>query len=401
MEVKHYLPAYGGNFADDRDEGDADPDFELLSEVVRDDGFSSLFDNQTDHRVDVTRISPEEYKGDLVKGYCGKLGPGDTLETIRQRYGGGKFKLNKRSNTTGKILLTATVDVAGAPVVVTPSTDPPSASPEASRSGSTMTSIAPIAPVQIDVAGTKLTLPASMADQFQYMQNVILWTKAVAMLFPAPADPNMELLSLFLKGRNDTSNDPIEVLLKLRTAFPDLFERSDVGSANWISVIQEAIKQAGGVLSAMSTARQPVRALPSVVRASSMPQLSAPKTEPVTATDSEPAAEPAAEMEPILNPQPTAWQIGLAMLAEIVKAFRLEPPKEETRVVALLDQCFQLDADRRQILLAFRETGFDWCEGQLEDVFAEAPGQRGEFRRYYEQIFTEYTRADREARFVA
>jgi hypothetical protein len=372
-------------------------EFQLMPEVVRDDGFSSLFDNLTDHRVDVTRISPEEYKGELVKGYCGKLGPGDTFETIRQRFGGGKFRLSKRSNTTGKILLSATVDVAGAPVVVTPSTDPPSASPEASRAVSTITSIAP---VQIDVNGTKLTLPSGLAEQFQYMQGVILWTKAVASIFPAPVDPNMELLGLLVKGRQDTANDPIEMLSKLRTAFPDLFERSDVGSPNWISVIQEAIKQAGTVLGAMSAGRQAPLILPGSSRPNPVAQLSAPKTEPGVAPDSESAAVPVAELETVLNPQPTAWQIGLAMLAEIVKAYRLEPPKEASRVVALLDQCFQLSSDRRQILLAFRQTGFDWCEGQLEDVFAEQPGQRAEFDRYYEEIFTEYTRADREARFV-
>jgi hypothetical protein len=108
---------------------------ETEPDPIEDESFASLFDNLEDSRVDVIRISPEEYKGDLVKGYVGKLGPGDTLETLRQRFGGGKFRLNKRSNSTGRIQARATVDVAGAPVVTNTATDPPSLSPENIRPG--------------------------------------------------------------------------------------------------------------------------------------------------------------------------------------------------------------------------------------------------------------------------
>jgi hypothetical protein len=371
---------------------------ETEPDPIEDESFASLFDNLEDSRVDVIRISPEEYKGDLVKGYVGKLGPGDTLETLRQRFGGGKFRLNKRSNSTGRIQARATVDVAGAPVVTNTATDPPSLSPENIRPGGI-----PATPVTVEVAGQKIQLPVGLADQFAMMQAVVLWTKSIQQIFPNPTDINQNLLALLLEKRETATGDPIEMFVKLKTAFPEMFDRSDVGSANWLSVLQEAIKQAGGVLAAMGGQRLPgVR--PAVIPAGApAPSRALPAPSPTIDLEPEiqPAVEAAAEPEVSLTPQPTPFQLGMAMLAEVVKQFRLEPPKEEPRVVALLDQLFQLPADRRQVLLAFKDTGFDWCEGQLEDVFAEDPRQRDEFKRYYENIFTEFTRSDREAKFLA
>lgn len=86
----------------------------------------------------------------------------------------------------------------------------------------------------------------------------------------------------------------------------------------------------------------------------------------------------------------------MAMLAEVINAFRLDPPKEPKRVVAMFDHVFGLSKDKRAEMNALREVGLDIAENQLTEDFAEDASLREKFTAYYTEIFDLYTDPERE-----
>lgn len=87
----------------------------------------------------------------------------------------------------------------------------------------------------------------------------------------------------------------------------------------------------------------------------------------------------------------------MLMLGELIKAFRLVPPKEPKRVVTMLDHLFALTKEQRAEMTAMREVGLDIAENQLIEDFVEDASLREKFAAYYTEVFDLYTNPEREA----
>lgn len=85
----------------------------------------------------------------------------------------------------------------------------------------------------------------------------------------------------------------------------------------------------------------------------------------------------------------------MVLLGELIKAFRLDPPKEPKRVVAMLDHLCNPTKDERVHMKALREVGLDIAENQLAEDFAEDASLREKFAAYYLSVFDLYTDLER------
>jgi len=179
-----------------KNQSDSDPENDLVDnqenfpEVI---GFEDFFGDGTDPIVvQIERMEPKFFYGQDITGYLGLLGPDDTLETIAEKYGGGRYII--RQKVRGRFKTQKTFRIAGPPKVSPPptyrETEPPrvaSSPPGAASAVYTPT---------IDVAG--VAVPISEIEQ---LKSLIVWQKMVETMFPVKPDVNDMLLQLAI-GRN-------------------------------------------------------------------------------------------------------------------------------------------------------------------------------------------------------
>ena len=55
-------------------------------------------DGSADVKIEIYRVEPKVYKGEDVAGYVGLLQVGDDMELLRQKFGGGKYRLQQKIN---------------------------------------------------------------------------------------------------------------------------------------------------------------------------------------------------------------------------------------------------------------------------------------------------------------
>lgn len=327
-----------------------------------------------DFRVELYRLKPTTWRGQDISGYCADLDASDTPASIRERFGGGLFQIIRRAST-GKLQWARRFKIAGNPVL--------SSSPDPSQSPSDVVPTKnPDRPVTtINLGGVELPITGDMGD----LQKMILFVKAVKTVFPDPPDYNSALLGALLeKGRE--RDDPLELLSRLRTAVPEIFSGSESGSsggdANLYSLLQEAIKQAGGILGGMAAARRPAVARPMPAR----PAIPAPSPV-VNPTNPDPEKIPAPESEADLA-APSPQQIALAAVSEIVKAFCMDQPQPAADVVAGLDLVTGIAPADRGKLAAFKGALASMAERNLPEYIDDlTPETAARFKAYFSEVF--------------
>lgn len=93
-----------------------------LSPEIED--FSELFgDGSTEFQVRIIRRHPKYHQNQRIGGYLGVLPPDADIEYIRQRFGGGVYSVQQYAGSPGKYVQSKTVQIAGLPRVVPPSTE--------------------------------------------------------------------------------------------------------------------------------------------------------------------------------------------------------------------------------------------------------------------------------------
>lgn len=338
--------------------------------------FTDFFDTELDGEseyVDVIRIKPELYKGEPATGYCGRLEPGDRYFELKNKFGGGQYRLNVRDRSTGRLVTSGRVTVAGAPIL--PSDIASAASVRPAVPGANLGSV-----VDVDIRGTKIPFQLQ-GPGLEGIKELMLYMRAVDVMFPPRPDISETILAAALGNRRQ--DDPLELLGKLRAAVPEIFESkggdggdAGAGGSNLYDVIKEGLRQAGPVLANMAAGKAPRRPSPML-------------TAPAAAEPSQLAAgTEVAPGERVESEQVTSdLQIAMQILGEVVKAYRLEPPKAAERVVAMVDLMFQLTPDQKKKLAGYKETAFDLCENQLADVFEESPDSRAGFATWFDQVF--------------
>lgn len=337
------------------------------------DDFSDLFeaDGDVPFRVELVRLEPEEWEGIRLRGFICELEPGTTYSSIKRKYGGGRYRVDKRNAETGRYLTRRQLEICPwIPKIDDPNVTEPK------------TALSLADQPKLDVAGVSVPI-----GQVEHIKELVLWMRAIRTLLPEPPDANTQLLGTLVelvKEKSAPASDPLELLTKLRGAVPEIFERSSSDGTNLYTLLQEAIRQTGSILAGGYRLQRTAKLLKG-------------KPQPAGRIDS---GKPEKEMEEDVSmpTQPTNTEDALMMmLGELIKAFRLDPPKESKRVVAMFDRMFRLSKDERAEVKEMREVGLDVAENQLADDFLEDASLREKFNAYYTEFFDLYTDPERDA----
>lgn len=351
----------------------------MIEQEAETDPFAALFsDWPSDGSVycELSRLTPEIHQGVTIKGYLEKLYPGHDLDYIRNRYGGGRFKLNKKDDATKQIMRTWTIDISGPPKIPTDEKEPPVTTPTAELDNQ-----ADLFP-KVKVAGVQIPITRDM----ERLKEILLFIKTVEAVFPTPRDYNAELIEL-LKDRyaQPPQDNTLEKIIQLREAFPEMFNNDGKGDISWPGVVLEGLKTTQEILTTPGVRRRgPIGKI-----VGARPGISPGKTAPESVQN------------PNLNPQTgvesmSMRDLALAAVAQVVASFRLRPTKAPERVVKALDMTLQLvKPDERQQIESYRETLFDMAENELVNDFEENEILRAEFETYYNQVFDLYVKPDR------
>lgn len=335
-----------------------------------------------DFRVELFRHKPTLWRGQDIGGFVDELAPEDSFSTIKARYGGGTFRIVRRDLKTGKMMWARVFKIAGVPVL--------SSTPDDSQTPPLVPTKNPDHPgATIDLGGVSIPLTGDIAD----LQRMILFVKAIKHVFPDPPDYNQALLTALLEQRK--TDDPLDLLGKLRTAVPEIFGGGggdgDSAGGNLYSLLQEAIKQAGPIIGGLA-ARGPVVSRPMPARAA-IPVTSA-RTEP---TNPEPVnhAAPESEGDPVAQ-GPNSQQIAVMAVGEIVKAFAMEPPQAAADVVNGLDLVTGIQAADRHKLAPFKGALQSMAERNLPEYLEDVtPETVTNFRAYFSEVFDSFVNPDR------
>jgi hypothetical protein len=325
--------------------------------------FGDLFETEGDQAVivDLVRIFPKVYQGVETEGHLCTLDPGTTLSDIKKRFGGGTYLIKARDALTRKFITIRKVKIAPAIPKLTDDDIPKDGS------GAKPTSVP-----SVTIEGVQIPL-----DQTEYIQKLVLWMRAVNTMFPNPQDALIATLLEAVKEKNAPTPDALEYLGKMRMALPELFERSSDG-ANLYTLLQETVKQAGLVLGNYRPPMQ--RSTLLLGKRADEPSVS-------DSGPSENTTQGDASMQSKQSPL-------MVILSEIVKAFRLMPPKEPARVANMLHKLFPLTPSDRLQVGEMRQVGFDIAENELVDDFEQDPEMRKKFTSYYNEVVDLYLKTE-------
>ena len=364
------------------------------------DPFAYLFSEFDPEKIVVSmaRLEPDIWQGVSIKGYLGKLTPGHDEEWIKTTHGGGKYILNKKDQSTGRILGSKTITISGNPRVGSTALTPPVDMLDEAGSGNYFGTEGP----RVNIGGIELPYSGNLEE----MQKFILFVKAVKSAFPDPPDYNSVLLQALLERQR--SSDPLETIKSIKEA-AELFQAPEKGS-NINDIIIEGIKNAGNILGGLTAPKlrhpitppnrqitgnqsgthEGIKRVTSTEIANNIDQ----KTENVS------KEEPGNQVEKDANTMGER-EVVLAVCNQIVKSFRLKPALEPARVVRMIDQFLQKkDKVMRNALSSqYSELISDFCEAELEADWSDPETQiesRECFREWYKQIFTNYADPERE-----
>ncbi|GAI00961.1 unnamed protein product, partial [marine sediment metagenome] len=194
----------------------SDNDVDLVGGMDGED-FQELFgDGSENITVQLYRNEPEYHDGRRCTGFLGALQPGDDLESIRQRFGGGRYVLRRQVN--GRFAGNRIVTIVGNPKLEgLPSTDGASAPGTAQELG------------RLNVGGIDIPL----TDDINKLKNIVLYMRMVKEMLPdppvpvVPPDINVDLLKLLVEARRDP--DVLDQVDKLTGVFDRLKSLSPDG----------------------------------------------------------------------------------------------------------------------------------------------------------------------------
>lgn len=381
------------------------------SEAEEKPGWQEYFFNDTETTVvTLNRITPEEWQGVRIRGYICDLYAGLNEAWIAQTHGGGRYVINLKDKTTGRILATTSIDVSGNPnlgnLQVPPYSIDRTESPEL---------VGPNSPVNVSIAGMEVPFSGDL----QEMQKWILFIKAVKSAFPDPPDYNQILLEALLASQRPQP-DMVQTIKELKEA-AELFGSTNQPGGNLYDVVRSGIEQAGGVLQNLTRqGMQRALAVPAGKKIPGLPTgkkaglLGAPTREssqdfPPETTRKDISGGLSIAPDNAGNPAETEQQKGetmserdliLGIASQIVNAWRLNPPKEPGTVVRLIDQFLQVEPAPERQALAEKAGEFirDFAEMQLSEDWLDAEtlvGNREEFTLWFDKIIELYQSPER------
>jgi len=323
---------------------------------------------------DVTIVDPETGVEIRTAGYCEDLPAGlpSYQNYIKRRYGGGTYRVQKR--VAGRIAKQRYVHVQGKPILDQPpaehSTSPDKPLPTEDFDG-------------VNIGG-------SDGEWMRRMERLMVMKKFLAEPAQPPAiDQGLlqTLLNVLIEQKTPDPVAQVQTVATLIGAIKDITPDSNTG-ASMTDILNTAVKTVGQLLVSSPRKALPVGSMPAIRRT----QIDKPVVNNAVSDGQQATPEEIDQMSQTTTIRELA---GLA-IQTIVTNFRLQPPKSADRVVAVLDSSLGMDKEQRVELLPFKQVLFDLSEAQLEEDFSAEPKQRESFQAYFDAIFDEFVRPDRE-----
>ncbi len=354
--------------------------------------------NADQDKVSLYRMSPKEHQGVPTAGWLDDLGPGVDENYIRDNYGGGSFRLNKRNRANGQISATCSFEIPGFPKVGS------GANPKAIGED-----LGASAPVTMRVDGVEVPFDGDL----KRFSDFIMVLKGIKSVFPDPPDINAGLLEMAMK--REPAPDPLDAIRAAKEA-ADLFGGSggQAGTgATLYDLLNTAISQAGTVIQSMTSPglRRIANVKPAVLPGPTLVPGpgNVPGAAPVGAgadagdtVDITPGSRQGAGGETTSTDEAYMSQreLILSVSSTIVQCWKLNPPKDVSATVRMVDLILQESeaAVRKTLADNFGPTIFDVCETQLAEDWAypeSTVGSRDDFGVFFEKVFVEYARDDR------
>ena len=344
--------------------------------------------------VSLYRMTPKEHQGVPCAGWLDDIGPGVDERYIRDNFGGGNYRLNKRSKTDGQIKGTCSLDIPGFPKVVTSAVDPKKLGEDLGAGAQ---------PVMLKVGDTDVPFDGDL----ERFRNYVMVLKSLENIFPPKPDINAMLLEMALK--REPTPDPIQQILLLKEAAGLLGGGSEPG-ANVYDLIKEAMSQAGPVIQAMMSpgVRRIARTRPGKLLGPGAGIATGPV--PVgkgngsdETVDITPEGRQVGDGDEPIAEDGTVSQrdLILQVAGTIVSCWKLDPPKDLAGTIRMVDLILQQKEPgiRKALSESFSQTILDVCETQLADEWSypeSTVGKRPEFQKFVKELFVEYARPDRE-----
>jgi hypothetical protein len=379
--TKHSKKKLGGKGDQSRpkvlagDQDDSPENLELADEAEM--TWSDLFgDGSEQIVVELIRMAPA-FVGDVpCLGFCGNLQPGASLQTIKDLYGGGRYKLQKKVD--GRFLKGGFryIEIVGIPIIPARPTAVSELTVTAKAPGANTT---PGAAATITVDG--VTLPADFQNFKQSMMEIMLFKAALK----EPDPINTKLLELALNqagSKPDELTSILGALGKIKDIATEIAPAASSGDG-WMGLVSKGLD---AFVSFMKT-KQPGGS-PGFNFAEAAP------TREIT-TGKEPVLLPERTGE---VPVGTGDQVSLqqkiqAGISIIVAGFKLQPAKEIPAVVDILNETLGIAATERISLVPFKQNLFDKAELMLADDFActyDPAQERRVFGAYFDSVFNQY-----------
>jgi len=202
-----------------------------------DDIFSQFFgDGSENVVVEIYRVEPEFLEGANISGFVERLRPGDNIESVRLRLGGGKYKLMQKIR--GKIKRQGYFRISGLPRMPVPSEIP--GVPLADAPSST--------PVPDGVSYKGIPVSGSNADFISLVERI----QMLKTIFPEKPDINETLLTVAL-ARNDGGGN-LDNVLGQAEKLGQLVEHLGGGQQTGSNLVDLGIKAIDGFTRYLQTA---------------------------------------------------------------------------------------------------------------------------------------------------
>lgn len=392
----------------DSDPGSPDTIPEMVDDYQEDinERFRNLFANEDediDVRVQLRRTEPT---GTLTCPRTGvKLkidGPLEWLPPflqdyeshITERYGGGTFLAQRRENgqiTKNEYIIIASRSpkVYDPDVKAVPSTEQPT--PPVSQENPPRTGGGP----KVNIEGADFDLDE---DDQKLMRQVLKWHQIREIINPTPPaqprDINPAILEALLSRLDRPQPNPLEPVQILgsliETVRPLLSEGGGGAADGWATVLNNAVTQVGKLVEKSS--RLPA-ARPGLASTE-------PARLPAPANGDQPdkAEQPNIQEEPMRN---DPRQLAANAIANINSSFRKTTPIPVDQMVDALDFALDLDQETRATVGKYKQEIVNMATLEMEAYFEEHPDKEDAYREYFEQVFDEFVRADREVKTIS
>lgn len=298
---------------DNEKTNEVDPFANMSEEEI--DNFEQFFDAGEAFTVRLWRTEPEKFNDHLTKGYLGELSPTATMETVREKYGGGLYIIKQLKNNRWT-RIQRKFRIAGDPIVfVSPSTTGEPAIPNLSGA----------APRE-DVFYKDINLGANMKE----FESMITRMQIVKSMLP---DPNETLLKIALSRTNDggaSIDSQMSSLLKMLELTEKLRPAASGGDlTSWSGIAEKGLS----VLDKLIQGRQAA-----IMAQQNRPALTAPVKQPIA------ESSPGAENVPVSREADNMFGSYVEKSCQyIVQGYIQEPQQTAPEVAAALATVLPID----------------------------------------------------------